>query len=58
MEQRLKSIETYAIEDLSIAQLDDLIEKGVCFDVYSKTALLAWRKSGSDADTVRESGDF
>lgn len=49
-------IETYFIEDLSLADLDKLIERGVCFDVASKNTLLPESGGYSKGDNIRGSG--
>lgn len=46
-------IPTYYIEDLSLEDLDNLIEKGECFDVTSKVAVLPTRDSDVQRDSVR-----
>ena len=33
-------IPIYYVEDLTLADIDKLIERGVCFDITSKTTLL------------------
>lgn len=34
-------IKTYYVEDLSIEDVDKMVERGVCFDVTSKVSLLS-----------------
>lgn len=59
-------ITTLYTEEVSIADLDDYIERGVCFDLVSKVALLDKDRCDTDnstgryirnksADSVRES---
>lgn len=49
-------IPTYYIEDLSLEDLDTLIEKGECFDVTSKVAVLPVCDGDVHGDSVRGSG--
>lgn len=48
-------IQVYYIEDLTIDMIDNLVEKGVVFDVASKTSLLPKNTSHNERDTVRSS---
>ena len=34
-------LKVYYIEDLTLSDIDDLIERGVCFDVTSKNTVLS-----------------
>lgn len=43
-------IPTFFIEDLTIDKVDDLVEKGVVFDVTSKTAVLSKNRSNRARD--------
>ena len=50
-------IPVYNIEDLTIEMVDDLIEKGVVFDVTSKASVLSTSNSVEVRDTFwRECG--
>lgn len=48
---------TYYIEDLDISDLNALIEKGVCFDVQSKTSVLSCDSCRGLHDEVRADRD-
>ena len=48
---------TYFIEDLTIEDMDTLIERGVVFDVTSKNALLPKDRGELHRDNVRIDGD-
>lgn len=43
-------VETYYLEELDLETLDSLIEKGVCFDVISKNAILPTDSRDSEKD--------
>lgn len=45
------------IEDLTIDMIDELIERGVVFDVTSKTTVLSENTSNSERDAFWSSGD-
>ena len=49
-------IKVYYIEDLSVEDVDALIEKGEVFDVVSKTSILQSRSAG-DRDSFWGDGD-
>lgn len=48
---------TYYIEDLTIEELDRLVEKGKIFDVTSKTSVLSKSESYGDRDAFWRDGD-
>lgn len=50
-------IKTYYIEDLTLDDVDALVERGVCFDVTSKVALLSERDDIGNRDTFWYDGD-
>lgn len=50
-------IKTYYIEDLTLDDVDALVERGVCFDVTSKVALLSERNDIGNRDTFWYDGD-
>lgn len=50
-------IKTYYIEDLTLDDVDVLVERGVCFDVTSKVALLSERDDIGNRDTFWYDGD-
>lgn len=50
-------IPTYFIEDLTIEDLDALIERGACFDVVSKNAVLPENRGELRRDNVRGGRD-
>ena len=50
-------IPTLYIEDLTIDEIDDLIERGVVFDVTSKTAVLSKDRSNDERNSFWSNGD-
>ena len=50
-------IKTYYIEDLTLDDVDALVERGVCFNVTSKAALLSERDSAGNRDAFWYPGD-
>lgn len=49
-------IRTYFIEDMSIEEIDDLIERGVCFDLTSKNTILPEDRGKLPRNDVRVTG--
>ena len=45
-------MDTYFIEELDIADLDALMDKGVCFDVCSKAAVLPVDNGSCESDEI------
>ena len=45
------------IEDLTIDDIDDLIERGVVFDVTSKTTVLSKNRSDDERNSFWSNGD-
>ena len=56
MAEVFSMIKTYYIEDLTVDEVDELVERGVCFDVTSKNALLSERKCSINRDAFWSSG--
>lgn len=56
MVEVLSMIKTYYIEDLTVDEVDELVERGVCFDITSKNALLSERRGRVNRDAFWSSG--
>lgn len=50
-------IPIFYVEDLTVEDVDALIERGVCFDITSKNTLLSKRPSYINGDDIRSSRD-
>jgi len=50
-------IPIYYIEDLTLEQIDELVERGVVFDIASKTSVLSKNRGNSSPDKIRSNGD-
>lgn len=46
----MTNLPVYYLEDLTLADIDKLIERGVCFDITSKTTLLPKDSSSVQRD--------
>ena len=50
-------IPVYNIEDLTIAKVDELIERGVVFDVTSKASVLSKNRGNNERDAFWSGGN-
>lgn len=50
-------IPIYYIEDLTIEKIDELVERGVVFDIASKTSVLSKNRRNNENDEIWSSRD-